>query len=127
MSHEWANALIAFQFDVLNPANDFVIDGVSQGRGLNYFEEIPAGAFSTACGSWRVIAFVATPAVLWDPGRAYKVTLHSQIHSGRITESNCQCPYSQPAVNYMSLRLVIPRGHWFRSPVNIRQGCEYGH
>jgi len=27
---EWANALIAFQFDVLNPANDFVIDGVSQ-------------------------------------------------------------------------------------------------
>ena len=81
MSHEWHNALIAFQFDVTNPAHDFVIDGISQGRGLNYFEEIPAGAFSTPAAVGEVIAFVATPPVLWDPGRAYKVTLHTQIHS----------------------------------------------
>jgi hypothetical protein len=80
-AHEWANSLIAFFLDPLVAQQDFTINGVSQGRGLRYFEEIPAGPFTTPAAVGEVVAFVATPTVAWDPGRAYRVKVYTQIHS----------------------------------------------
>jgi hypothetical protein len=60
---------------------DFTQDGISQGRGLTYWEEFTLAFTSTAVAGSEQLAFTTAAAITFADGRAYRVKIYASVKS----------------------------------------------